>query len=95
MTQPAPFSIQKTRTAFKLLSDAHSAREAELTKFNSVADLTDNNEETDSCSPVYNLFFRDGASTAIREMTKFTVPEFGALWNAVEANIRAKWDSER
>lgn len=90
MTQLAPLFTQETQTAFELLSDARLAREAELQRYNLAADLSDSDEKTDSYSPMYDSFFREGGSTEIREMKIFTGPEYDALWNGVEANKRAK-----
>lgn len=87
------FSTQDTITALELLTDARLEKEAELQKVSSQPDLSDSDEETDSPRPLYDSVLCSGGSKAILEMTKCSSPEFNALWNGIEANVRVKWNT--
>ena len=88
-------STERARAGLEFLTDIALARENELSRFESAAQLIEDCDEEDSDCPIYMSFYTAGGSEAIMKMTNFSARRFEKIYNNFHEFIVTNWNVGR
>ena len=89
-----PISSNDINTSLNLLAEAAENHQHDIEQHNPDK-IIDSDEENDSPAPLFDRFYIDGGSAAIKNMTNFSPDRIEFIWNSIEDEIDEKFNIGR
>ena len=89
-----PISSNGINKSLKLLAEAADNHQHYIEQHNPDK-IIDSDEENDSPAPLFDRFYIDGGSAAIKNMTNFSPDRIEFIWNSIEDEIDEKFNIGR